>query len=140
MALATIFQFKLITPARELFNEPVKQVIIPTQLGQITVLPEHAPIVSVLAAGELVVTTAEKEFPLAVSGGVLEMFQNTLVILADTAEHPTEIDVAAAEARAQELEKQVAASVELDIGTYNTLLHNLERERARLAVGKKWRR
>lgn len=133
-------QLRLVTPARTLFDKPVRSVTLPTEMGQITVLPDHAPLVSVLTAGELLVKSSDGEFPLAVAGGIIEVFDNTIVVLADSAEHPSEIDVAAAEKRAEELAKELKEEVKMDITTYTTLQHNLERERARLAVATKWRK
>lgn len=136
----TDLQLKLVTPAKTLFDQPVKGVVIPTEVGEITVLPDHAALVSVLSPGELIVKTADAEFPLAVAGGMIEVFDNTVVVLADSAEHPSEIDIEAAERRASDLAKELAAEAAMDLTTYNTLLRNLERERARLSVGKKWRK
>jgi hypothetical protein len=73
----------------------VKQVVVPTDVGQITVLPNHTYLVSIIAPGELVVTDeAGKTFPVAVAGGVLEVFDNTVLVLADSAEHAEKIAVA----------------------------------------------
>lgn len=133
-------QLRLVTPARTLFDKPVKSVSLPTEMGEITVLPDHAPLVTVLVPGELVVKSAEGDFPLAVAGGVVEVFNNTLMVLADSAEHPSEIDIAAAEKRAEALAAELKSEVQMDITTYTTLQHNLERERARLHVATKWRK
>lgn len=130
---------QLVTPARTIFEQEVKSVIIPTEAGQITVLPDHAPIVSVLETGELIVNDGEKEYPLAVYGGTLEMFDNRLVILADSAEQPDEIDVAAAQQRAKDLAAELEDQEKMDITTYNNLMQQLRAEQARLAVGSKWR-
>lgn len=136
----TELQLKLVTPAKTLFDQAVVSVIVPTEMGQITVLPDHAPLVSVLAPGELIVKTSEEQFPLAVAGGVIEVFDNTLVVLADSAEHPSEIDIEAAEVKAEALAKELEQEATMDITTYTTLQHNLERERARLNTAKKWRK
>lgn len=136
----TEIQLKLVTPAKTLFDEPVKSVVLPTEMGEITVLADHAPLISVLSAGELIVQTSNETFPLAVAGGLIEVFDNTVVVLADSAERPTEIDIEASEKRAEELAKELATETAMDITTYTTLQRNLERERARLNVGKKWRK
>jgi len=136
----TELQLKLVTPAKTLFDEAVLSVALPTELGQITILPDHAPLVSILCAGEMIVKTASSQFPLAVAGGVVECFDNTLVILADSAEHPSDIDVAAAEKRAEALAAELAQEATMDITTYTTLQRNLEHERARLNLVQKWRK
>ena len=82
---------KLITPAKTVLEEEVDEVVAETTDGQITILAHHAPLVSILKPGELIIRTDKKDKPLAIAGGVIEMFNNTLVILADTAEHVEEI-------------------------------------------------
>lgn len=139
MALATQLKLKMVTPVKTVFEQDVKSVSVPTVLGQITVLPEHTELVSIVTHGELIVHADNKQFPLAVSGGVLEMYDNTLYILADAAEHATEIDVEAAEKRTQQLEQDLKERTDLDLTTYSMLQRTLEIERARLSVGKKWR-
>lgn len=140
MALQQRLQLKLVTPVTTVFSQEVDGVVIPTTTGQITVLPNHTELVSILQPGELVVKDGDKHFPLAVSGGVLEVFNNTLYILADSAEHAHEIDLAAAEKRAQQLEQNLKDQTDLDLTTYSLLQKNLAVEQARLLVGKKWKR
>ena len=130
----------MVTPVATVFEQEVDSVSVPTVLGQITVLPEHTELVSIVTHGELLVQAGGKQFPLAVSGGVLEMFHNTLYILADAAEHATEIDVAASEQRTQQLEQDLKERTDMDLNTYSLLQRNLEIERARLSIGKKWRK
>ncbi|PIW37140.1 MAG: ATP synthase F1 subunit epsilon [Candidatus Kerfeldbacteria bacterium CG15_BIG_FIL_POST_REV_8_21_14_020_45_12] len=132
-------QLKLLTPVKTLFDQPVDQVVVNTQDGEITVLPNHSQLVSILMAGELLIKDGDKEFPLAVSFGTLEISNNTLVILADAADHAHDIDVEASEKKAAELAKELETQEEMDITTYNNLQRLLQKERAKLAVGKKWR-
>lgn len=85
--------------------------------------------------------TETTQHPLAVAGGVVEVSpDNTLTILADSAEHASEIDLAAAQKRAEELAKTIETETKLDIASYNLLLAELERERARMHVAEKWRK
>jgi F-type H+-transporting ATPase subunit epsilon len=131
---------QLVTPVEQLFDQPVDQVIVPTRSGQITVLPHHASLVSILEPGELLVQDGEQEFPLAVAGGTIEISENRLVVLADAAERAHEIDVTAAEQRAAELAKELENQAQMSIEQYNSLLRQLELERAKLSVGNKWRK
>ena len=138
--MAERLRFKMVTPVTTIFEQEVDAVKVPTRLGEIQVLPKHDQLVSIVEAGELIVTDNGKDFPLAVSGGVIEVFQNTLYILADAAEHAADIDVAAAEARTKQLEQDLSERAQLDLNTYSLLMAQLEHERARLNVGKKWRK
>lgn len=133
-------QLKLITPETTVFEELVDEVRLPTLQGQIAILPQHAALVTVLAPGELLIKSGEVTSPLAVTGGVVEVVDDTLYVLADSAEHAHTIDVAAAEAKARELAKQLETESQLDLKTYGLLQRNLEIERIKIEVGKKWRR
>lgn len=133
-------RLKLVTPVTTVFEQEVAGVSLPTQLGEITVLPHHTELVSVLEPGELVVRTADKTFPLAVSGGVIEVSNNTLYVLADSAQHAADIDIAAAETRTKQLEQDLTNRSALDLNTYSLLQRQLAEEQAKLQVGKKWRK
>ena len=132
--------FKMVTPVTTIFEQEVAGVSLPTQMGEITVLPHHCELVSVLKPGELVVRTAEKTFPLAVSGGVVDVSNNTLYVLADSAQHAEDIDLAAAEARTKQLEQDLENRTQLDLTTYSLLQQQLAEERAKLHVASKWRK
>jgi len=131
---------KLITPAKTVLEEEVDEVVADTKDGQITILANHTPLVSILKPGELIIRTDKKDRPLVVAGGVIEMFNNTLIILADTAEHVEEIDLERAEKRARDLVEKLKDKEKLDINTYNNLEYMLARDRARIGVSKKWKK
>jgi F-type H+-transporting ATPase subunit epsilon len=102
--------FELITPERVVFSEEIYEAILPTQNGQIAVLPNHLPIVTLLKAGVLSLRKT-KETPdsqlehVAISGGFVEVNAKKIRVLADTAERADEID----ELRAQEAIKKAQA-------------------------------
>ena len=131
---------KLITPARTLLEQPVDQVTMDTAEGQITVLANHEPLVSILRPGEFVVRNENKETPITCSGGIIEIFANNLVVLADSAEHIDEIELEQAEKEAAKLIARLDSEEKLDITTYKTLQRQLERENARINLVKKWRK
>ncbi|MAG28526.1 ATP synthase F1 subunit epsilon [bacterium] len=136
----TKLNLKLITPARTVLEEETEEVVAQTLDGEITILANHTPIVTILKPGELLIKNDNKATPLAVAGGIIEMFENTLVILADTAEHVKEIDLKRAEERAKELASKLKEKELLDITTYNSLSYTLARDRTRIEVFKKWRK
>lgn len=98
---------KLITPERTILDQEVVSLTCQTESGEITILPNHAPLVATLTSGELVAKSvtakgSETHF-IHVAGGFIEIRPNNeVVILADGAEHYFEIDVA----RAEEAKKQ----------------------------------
>jgi F-type H+-transporting ATPase subunit epsilon len=128
-------KFKIVTPERVVFEEEVDQVTLPTQEGEITVLPHHIPLVAILKPGELWLKNGSEEIFLAVSGGLIEVKKNEVAVLADTAEQAHEIDeqrAQEAKERAQELMKSNRESVD------NTaLVAKMEKELARLKVARK---
>lgn len=99
-------QIQLITPERTLISEEVRALTCPTGEGQITILPGHAPLVTTLESGELVAKNGGEDHYIHVAGGFLEVRKNNqIIILADSAEHHFEIDIARAEEAKKEAEK-----------------------------------
>jgi F-type H+-transporting ATPase subunit epsilon len=90
----------IVTAERVVYSADVDEVIAPGAAGQLGILPHHAPLMTVLQAGELVVRKGGQEDILAISGGFLEVRPDHVIVLADQAERAEEIDITrAAEAR-----------------------------------------
>lgn len=135
-----LLDFELTTPERVAVQAKVRQVSIPTTEGEITVLPDHLPLVAPIQAGELrVVNEDGSEMLLAVSGGFVTVHPgNRLAILADSAERADELDLKAieeAKVRAEELLKEKFDDEE----RYADAAAGLARELARLRVVRKHR-
>lgn len=92
---------EIATLERVVYSDTVDQITLPTKMGEITVLPDHLPIISALKAGEIVIKQEKEEIVIAISGGFIEVKPDKLIILADAAEHTAEID----EAKAEEAKK-----------------------------------
>ncbi len=127
----------LITPEKVHFQGDADAVTIPTTSGQIQIFAGHMPLVTILAAGELkIIAGGETKF-LAVSAGYIEVRPgNKVVVLANSAEIATEIDVDRAEAareRARELLKGKIASEE----EYAAVMAMIQKEWARVNIGRK---
>ena len=134
---------KIVTPERIVFEDSVDSVTVMTENGEITVLPNHAPLVSLLRAGEMRLKDNGQEMSLAISTGLLEVRPgNQLTILADTAERSEELTLVEIEKAKQLAEKRlVEARNQGDVAYADALVH-LERELARYKVaknGKKYR-
>ena len=136
----TMLKFKMVTPVQTVFEQEVEQVIVTTEAGQITVLPDHSKLVSILQPGEMIVRENGQDTPMAVLGGFLEVSENQLVILADAAELPSDIDVTAAEQRAADLAKELESQEHMEVKTYTLLQKQLLAEQARIFVANKWRK
>lgn len=96
----------IVTAERVIFSDDVDVIVAPGIEGQLGVLPHHAPLMTILQPGELLIKKkGGEEFSLAITGGFLEVRPDRVVILADAAERADEIDIARAEEakrRAQE--------------------------------------
>ncbi len=131
---------KIVTPERILFADKVSQVSVSTITGQITILPNHIPLVSSLKAGEIIVRQEGKEEDLmSVSGGFIEVLADQVVILADTAERAHEIDEQRAEEAMKRAQELMAAQV-VDAEQFAYFSAQLEKELARLQVARKYKK
>lgn len=102
-------RLEIVTAERVVYTDDVDAVIAPGMEGQLGILPHHAPLMTILQSGELVVRKGNDEDAIAISGGFLEVRPDRVIVLADQAERAEEIDVERAEAarkRAEERLKQ----------------------------------
>jgi len=133
----TRLKLKLITPERVLLESEVDSVSCPTQMGQITILPNHIPLVANLAPGEMKAMTRNEPRFIAVGGGVVEVRPgNEVVVLADAAEAEEEIDIQRAE-EARERARKVMSEKALSEEEYAATAAALERSLARIRVAQK---
>jgi len=131
----------MLTPERVVYDADILEMTVPTAMGEIGILPNHLPLVSLLKPGELRVKKDGTEIQLAITGAFIEVKPgNQIQLLVDAAERVEEIDVERAEqarARAEEYlrEKKFRSDVE-----YTALQAQLERALARIRIAKKYRR
>ena len=83
----------VVTHERKLLEQECDAVSIPASLGYVTILPQHAPLISTLAVGELSVRDGSEDKLLALAGGFFEVSEDVVTVLADSAELPEEIDI-----------------------------------------------
>jgi F-type H+-transporting ATPase subunit epsilon len=98
---------ELATPTRMLVTEDVDEVVAPGVEGYFGVLPGHAAFLTTLAPGEVVYRSGQQERYLAVMGGFAEVRPERVIILADHAERPEEIDRERAERARQRAEMRL---------------------------------
>jgi len=102
-------KLEVVTAERIVYTEDVDTIIAPGAEGQLGILPHHAPLMTILQSGELVVRRGNDEDVMAISGGFLEVRPDRVIVLADQAERAEEIDeerAAAAKQRAEERLRQ----------------------------------
>ncbi|MGD9802923.1 MAG: ATP synthase F1 subunit epsilon [Hyphomicrobiaceae bacterium] len=104
--MAGTFKFELVSPERVLVSEDASEVIVPGMDGQFTVLAGHAPVISSLRPGTMIIKLASGERRVFVRGGIVEVEPDSLTVLAqqlidlgDTGRGPlVEAEIKAAEA------------------------------------------
>jgi F-type H+-transporting ATPase subunit epsilon len=112
--MADTFDIEIATPERLLAREKAVRSQIPAKNGYIGVLPDHAALLSELGIGALTFTTPEDHrYSIAIAGGFLEIKDNVVRVLSDTAEKGQEIDISKAE---QELKHAQDAMVNPALG------------------------
>jgi len=90
-------QVAVVTGERELFRGEAEQVIAPGIEGELGILPHHAALLTALKTGAMRIKMGDIEEDLFISGGFLEVYNNTVTVLADAAEHAEDIDLSRAE-------------------------------------------
>ena len=100
---------EIITAERQVYSDEVDMVIVPGFDGQLGILPRHAPLMTMLKPGELMVRkNGAEDMYVAVSGGFMEVLGNRVSILADTCERSDEIDEERAEQAIQRAQERLA--------------------------------
>ncbi|MCR6545422.1 F0F1 ATP synthase subunit epsilon [Dehalobacterium formicoaceticum] len=89
--------FEVVTPEKKICSQDVDSLVVPATQGYLGILPDHAPLITSLDIGVVKFTKDGKPKKMAVSGGFLEVKDNKVIILADTAELGDQIDLARAE-------------------------------------------
>ncbi len=98
----------IVTPERLVVSEEVDSVVCPGIEGEIGVLPHHAPLLTTLGVGELRIRRGAEEEFFAIAGGFLQVRPDRVVVMAETADMASEIDVAKAEEARREAERALA--------------------------------
>lgn len=134
-------QFHIVTPERKIFSHEVLEVVVPTTHGYLTILPNHIPLVSTVALGELRVKLSDGTIhPFAISSGILEVQPSSkVVILADRSEFASEIDISRAEEaykRAEEAMKTSHDAADVDYARFEALM---DKELNRITIAKRWK-
>ena len=135
--MAQDLTFELVTPAGTAFSEDVYEVLLPTEAGQIAILPHHMDIVSVAAPGVISIRKREGDKDsamdhFATNGGIIEVVDGTIRLLADDVEHSSDVDEAKAqEALIKAQEMRAAADDQISISEAEAII---EHSMARLKV------
>ena len=131
------FKLEIVTAERMVFSDDVNEVVAWGVDGQLGILPYHAPLMTMLQPGDILIRKDREDEYMVISGGFLDVRPDKVIVLADACERADEIDIARAEEakkRAEETLKETPARMDA------TAEAALRRSLARLKVAEKRRR
>lgn len=133
--MAKTIRLDIVTPEKVAYSDDVNMVIARTTGGDIGILPGHAALIAALAIWPLRILTDNGELPIAMSGGFIEVQPEKIIILANYAELPDEIDIARAQTAKERAENRLRGGNKEDIDIARAEFA-LQRAMIRLTVGK----
>src|SRR5206468_3186683 len=98
-------QLEIVTPEKLAYEGEVDSVQLPGSEGELGVLPHHAPLISTLGVGELRIRKGGSEESFAIVGGFLQVRPDKVVVMAETADMASEIDLEKAQEARREAER-----------------------------------
>ena len=107
--MASTIRCDIVSAEAEIFHGEATMIVATGELGELGIAPRHAPLITRLKPGKVVVTQANGEqLDFAISGGILEVQPQVVTVLADTAIRATDIDEASVRAAKEEAERALA--------------------------------
>lgn len=128
---------QIITQEKTVFDEPVDIVTAPSVMGEMGIMPNHAPIIAVLDFGELKVRQGGEEKAFAIGGGIIEVTEERVIVLADAAEQSNDIDLQRAEEARQRAQKIMTEGPPEDPAEFAALEQSLRLANLRLKVARR---
>lgn len=133
--MADTFQLEIVTPEKKVVETAAEEIQIPGKNGYLGILAGHAPLITELSVGEITYRENGREQKLAIAWGFAEVLPNKVTILAETAEHPSEIDVERARQAKQRAEQRLTSGdTSVDV---ERALDALQRAETRIEVAEK---
>ena len=130
-------QLTITTPSSTLYEDTVDQITLTTTSGEITVLPNHVPLISHLEVGHVMIKKDGKETYFAIDGGLLEVRRDhSVVVLSDSSEHADSIDLERAEEAVQKAEEYMK-NPEETVESYAKLQKMFARQKNLLKTAKR---
>lgn len=129
-----MIRLEIVTPERKVLDADVDSVTVPTASGEAGIMPNHAPLISVLKPGILAYNVKGVSNRLAVSAGFVEVSANKVAVLVDKAETADEIDLEAVRAEREAAEKAYAAVASGSVEETEVAREQLEAAQVRLQL------
>ena len=130
---------EIVSQDRQVYSGDADMVIVPGVMGEMGILPNHAPLLSPLKYGILRVRNQGVEEVFTIAGGVVEVQPDMITVMADAAENVLEIDVSRAEAAKRRAEEFLKQGLPPDSDAYMKIESALRRSNLRLDAVKKYR-
>src|SRR6478736_5847970 len=105
---------EIVTPERQVFSDQVDAVVCPGIEGELGVLPHHAPLLTTLGVGELRIRKGGTEEFFAIAGGFLQVRPDRVVVMAETADMASDIDLEKANEARREAERALEGAAQTD--------------------------
>ena len=128
---------EIVTPERLVYSDEVDAVNLPGSEGELGVLPHHAPLVSMLGVGELRIRRGGTEESFAIVGGFLQVRPDKVVVMAETADMASEIDLDKAQAARQSAERMLEEAAPTDVADLAAARAALQQALLRIRVGER---
>ncbi|MEO1302781.1 MAG: ATP synthase F1 subunit epsilon [Myxococcota bacterium] len=126
-------QVSIVTPEGGVTRREVNSVTAPSKLGEVTILPDHVPLLAELDAGVVTMRVDNAVDQYAVSGGFLEVERDNVLVLADDALRPEEVDVSASERAITDAQAELKTLDGYD-PAYVKALRRIKKNEARIRV------
>jgi len=133
-------RIEIVSQDRMVYEGDADIVIVPGVLGEMGILPNHAPLLSTLRFGILRVRNKGEEEIFAIGGGIIEVQPHIITVLADSAENVEEIDMARAEEAKQRAQELLSQGPPPDSDAYMKMEAALRRSNLRLDAVARYRR
>lgn len=130
---------EIVSQDRVVFQGDADIVVLPGAAGEMGILPNHSPVLSVLKFGVVRVRSKGEEQYFTVAGGVVEVQPDQVTVLADAAENVLEIDVQRADAARRSAEQVLKEGIGEDTDTYLRIQSALKRSNLRLDAVRRYR-
>lgn len=131
-----MFKLNVLTPERKaVFDQEILEVSVPAYLGEITILPGHAPLITTLGTGVLKykLKGQDRTFKALVSWGYCEVSAEGVNVLAEFMQLPEEISADAVQAQLQTAEKKLVTEV-LSDSEFETTMNDAAKARAAMTL------
>lgn len=130
-------KIEIVTPEKIAYSEEADQATLPTADGEITILPNHAPLVTKLLPGELTVKKGDQYIVLASGGGFAEVDGKKVSVVTDLAQRPEEIDERETQAAIERAEQALKEKERLSEEEFAATAATLQKALVQLRIKRK---